>query len=136
MSEKNTPRATGQDTGLNDPTLHVDIREELAALQRDIASVHVACDRLHAHVIASHGEREPAEPSEAELEPDSVQAPEPPHVPPLALRCDGKTLVSVTQFGEMDLSTHERWEGVVLTEAETLVMGTEGSNTTSPVEWT
>jgi hypothetical protein len=80
MSEKNTPGSTGQDTGLTDPTLHVEIREELAALQRDIASVHVACERLHARVIASHGEREPAEPSEAEAEPDPAQAPEPPPI--------------------------------------------------------
>lgn len=41
-----------------------------------------------------------------------------PEVPPLALRCDGRVLVATTDLKDVDLTGRERWEGIVLTEAE------------------
>ena len=39
-------------------------------------------------------------------------------VPRLALRCDGKVLISLTDLEGVDLSKRETWIGLVLTEAE------------------
>lgn len=38
--------------------------------------------------------------------------------PPLAIRSDGKILVSVVDLADIDLSGRELWTGLVLTQAE------------------
>lgn len=40
------------------------------------------------------------------------------NIPPVALRCDGRVLLSTADLAHVDLSSRERWEGVVLNEAE------------------
>lgn len=51
---------------------------------------------------------------------DPTESTDPPPVPPLALRGDGKLLLSVTQLAGADLTAREQWTGVVLTDAEAL----------------
>jgi hypothetical protein len=40
------------------------------------------------------------------------------NIPPVALRCDGRVLLSTADLAHVDLSSRERWEGVLLNEAE------------------
>jgi hypothetical protein len=68
-------------------------------------------------------ERESADRS-ASVEPTAsaelTESVDPPHIPALALRCDGKALLSVTHLAGADLSGRETWVGVVLHEEEAL----------------
>jgi hypothetical protein len=47
--------------------------------------------------------------------PDSVR---PPLIPPLALRSDGKVLLSVAHVKGADLAGRETWEGIILSKTE------------------
>lgn len=67
------------------------------------------------------GEDEPERESADRPAPaEATEGAEPPHIPALALRCDGKTLLSVTHLAGADLSGRETWVGVVLHEEEAL----------------
>jgi hypothetical protein len=44
--------------------------------------------------------------------------PGPPRIPPFAVRNDGKVLLAVAHLAGCDLSSYERWEGVVLKPSE------------------
>jgi hypothetical protein len=48
----------------------------------------------------------------------NTEPPEPPHIAPLALRSDGKTLLSVSHLQGVDLAGREPWTAVVLTDEE------------------
>lgn len=41
-----------------------------------------------------------------------------PDIPPLAIRCDGRILLSTADLKGIDLAGRERWECIVITEAE------------------
>ncbi|HZF50221.1 MAG TPA: hypothetical protein VE093_16295 [Polyangiaceae bacterium] len=51
----------------------------------------------------------------ASPEPPSTR---PPRIPPFAVRNDGKIILAVAHLIDCDLSDRERWEGIVLNEAE------------------
>jgi hypothetical protein len=53
-----------------------------------------------------------------ETEPMSKPGAEPSLVAPLALRSDGKTLLSVAHLQGVDVTGREQWTGMVLTEDE------------------
>ena len=146
MEDIRTPGVPGQNPYPSTHTDVVDVVQKLRALQRDLGHnlprICAAAVRLEAKVRAlasePQGEGEAAlstmasqlrellraaddlgeEANNERAAPDGDQ--EPPEVPALALRSDGKTLLSIVHLGDMDLSTRERWEGIVLTEAEAL----------------
>jgi hypothetical protein len=61
----------------------------------------------------------PSETTDVERARDLTAEPAaPPDIPALALRSDGKALVSVAYLEGVDLSEREVWSGVVLSEAE------------------
>jgi hypothetical protein len=77
------------------------LEERLGGAERDASQTNGA------------GARSDAEPAEILTETFAAHG-----IPPVALRCDGRVLLSTADLAHVDLSSRECWEGVLLTEAE------------------
>jgi len=120
MSENRTPGVPGQDTDpSSNPLTEIlaairGIGTRLSALEQRFEWLDRDC--LKAIKAASL----PVPEHLIEERPDTEPAP-PPHVPSIAFRSDGEVLLSLAYVdgANMDaLAERERWEGIVLTEAE------------------
>jgi hypothetical protein len=130
MSDVRIPGAAGQNPDPYASMNIADVLEQLRALEREIEQqlprLRAATERLE--VVLRATENEPAgelgddEESETTETTSEATAPDPDRArlpaPALALRSDGKVLLSVAYLRGVDLSERERWEGVVLTRAE------------------
>jgi hypothetical protein len=122
MSHVRTPGETGQSPvpaiTTSVVTSEPDVLDNLAALRRGIEDIErnlpqlrAACEHLYARIAVERA-------AEEEERDAPGTTPDPPQVPGLALRSDGKTLLSITHLDGVDVSDREVWTGVVLSEAE------------------
>lgn len=133
MSDVRIPGDAGQTPDPSASMNIADVLEQFRALERAIEQhlprLRAATNRLEGVLRAA--ENEPIgescgaggnEAAETTSEPTALDGDERGRlvVPALALRSDGKALLSVAYLDGVDLSARERWEGVVLTEAEAI----------------
>jgi len=107
-------------TSTTEPTLISVMERNIAALVRMTAVLTSLADRIE--VLEDHVEllETDAEDQADGGDVEPLTEPNPaPLTPPLALRCDGRALLSVADLDGVDLSAREMFVGVVLTEAET-----------------
>ena len=126
MSTLSDPGNPGQPTDpsfatpTTEPTLISVMERNIAALVRMTAVLTSLSDRIE--VLEDHVELLEAAAEDAadgtDVEPPTEPNPAP-LTPPLALRCDGRALLSVNDLDGVDLSARETFVGVVLTESET-----------------
>jgi hypothetical protein len=79
----------------------------------DVLEERLGGDERDASQTNGAGARSDAEPAELLTEAFAAHG-----IPPVALRCDGRVLLSTADLAHVDLSSRERWEGVLLNEAE------------------
>jgi acetylornithine deacetylase/succinyl-diaminopimelate desuccinylase-like protein len=110
MSDSTMRPVMGQES--TDPTATEDILDFLASftayLDENLPRVRAACERLDARIKAQREE-------EGDDAPDTDL--DPPHVPGLAFRSDGKTLLHVAHVDVIP-ADRELWTGIVLSPAE------------------
>jgi len=113
MSDTRTPGSSGQNADSSTPIDVPVVVEELRALRRDfdqnLRQLNRAVDRLEGKLRALGVGPQGGDSPDARLKPP----------PALALRSDGRVLLSIAHVAaDVDVSTRERWEGVVLTDEE------------------
>jgi hypothetical protein len=115
MSQNTTPGASGQPTDPSIDTLK-EILTEIRKLGTRLDVLEQRFEYLDRDVIrALESESKPV--SLDRIDPPDTER-EPPPIPSLALRSDGKVLLAVEHLKAENLEGRERWEGVVLSVAE------------------
>lgn len=117
MHEKTTPAVAGQDIdpSASSPNPLAEILSAIRALGTRMDVLEHRFEYLDRDILRAI--ESPSRPVSADLIEAPKGEPEPPHVPALALRSDGRVLVSVAYVEGADLSERERWEGIVLNVA-------------------
>jgi hypothetical protein len=104
MDQNPTPGIPGQHIA---PDMLTEILAAVRELGSRMASLEVRLEGLDRDVVDT---------ANAESVPDIK--PEPPRVPALALRSDGRVLLSLTYLEGANLEGREQWTGIILNEAE------------------